>query len=160
MKVGTAVLLALGAWAAAAGARAYVRGRVARNLPAGVRPPPRELRVLSAQLHDECVEALRGFAAEYRRSFRHGGCSKEAVLALHRLRQGALGSMYGLRMRLPNDLGGEAALTRHIEETDGLLRAYIAEVQARCPDAALLHPGPIDDMFYRRHYRAFNDEPA
>ncbi len=160
MKAGTWLLVALAAWAVASWARGYARERVARNLPSGVRPPPPELRGLSSQLHDECVEALRGFAAAYRRSFQHGGCSKEAVLGMHRLRQRALGCMYGLRMRLPNDLEAEAALTRQIEDTDALLRAYVAEVQGRCAEAALLHPGPIDDAFYRQHYRAFNDEGA
>ena len=158
MKAGTWVLLAAAAVALLHWARGYARERVARNLPAGARPPPPDLRPLSPVLHDDCTAALREFAAAYRRSFRHGGCTREAVLGLHDLRRRALDCLYGLRMRLPNDLGAEARLTRQVEETDALLRAYIGEVQARCPEAALLHPGPIDDAFYRQHWRAHNDE--
>lgn len=156
MKAGTWVLLAVAAWALLHWARGYVRDL--RPLPAGARPPPPDLRALSPVLHDDCEASLRAFAAAYRRSFRHGGCTREAVLELHDQRRRVLECLYGLRMRLPNDLEAEARLTRHVEETDGLLLAYIAEVQARCPEAALLHPGPLDDAFYRQHWRAHNDE--
>lgn len=126
------------------------------DLPLGVAAPGPGVRALSPDLHDACVRALREFAEAYRATFQHGQCSKEAVLRLHDARADALGHLYQLRMRMPNDLDGERELTRHIEDTDRLLHSYIADAQARCGQA-LLHPGPIDDMYYRRFYRAHND---
>lgn len=144
-----ALLVAAGLWLAA---RRERRG----DLPLGVAAPGPDVRALSPGLHDASVRALREFAEAYRATFQHDGCSKAAVLRLHDARADALGHLYQLRMRMPNDLHAEAELTRHVEDTDALLRSYIADAQARCGQA-LLHPGPIDDMFYRQHYRAHND---
>lgn len=156
MKVGTFVLIALPAWWALTWLRGHVRRMEADRLPAGIMPVDRALRGLSEARHDACTDALKAFAATYRTTFLAGKCSREAVLALHDLRDAALKHMYDLRMRLPNDLEGERQLTQHIEDTDRLLRAYIGDAQGRCGEL-LLHPGPIDDAFYRQYYRAHND---
>lgn len=132
------------------------RLRVPRSsLPAGVSIKA-EYRSVSEDDYRDAEAALREFATEYRLTFQHGRCSKDAVMALHSLRQRALQHMYALRMRLPNDLEAVTDLTRHIEDTDALLRGYISNVQQRCGEALLL-PGPIDDAFYRQFYRAHND---
>lgn len=152
MNTGVLVLvlvLAAGLWLAA-------RRERQGNLPLGVTAPGQGVRALSPGLHDACVRALQEFAEAYRATFQHGQCSKAAVVRLHDARADALGHLYQLRMRMPNDLDGERELAQHIEDTDGLLQSYIADAQARCGQA-LLHPGPIDDLFYRRYYRAYND---
>lgn len=162
----TTAVVALCLLAAALLLRASRRGGGGRgHLPPGVSTPGPDVRALSPHLHGECERALREFAAAYRATFQPGsGGSKEAagadakakVLRLHELRDAALGRLFQLRMRLPNDLRAEERLTQHIEDTDTLLRAYIADAQAR-GGQALLHPGPIDDLYYRRFYRAHND---
>lgn len=159
MRVGTLLLLALASWFGFL----YVRTRVRRaredRLPPGVPAPDPGLRTHSVSHYDACMQALKAFATEYRLTFQHGLCSKKAVTTLSSLRQDALRHLYQMRMRLPNDLDAETALAQHIEGTDGLLRAYIADAQTRCGQA-LLHMGPIDDTFYKAWYRAHNDEPT
>lgn len=149
------LLVLLAGWGLWLAARRARQG----DMPLGVSAPGPDARALSPVLHDACVRALRDFAHAYRATFRHGQCSKAAVLKLHDARADALGHLYQLRMRMPNDLHGERDFTKHIEDTDMLLRSYIADAQARCGQH-LLHPGPIDDMFYRHHYRAHNDVVA
>ena len=156
MRVGTVAVLLMAGWFVFLAARKYVRQRQGSRLPAGVEERP-ELKGYSADHYDMALQSLRAFAAEYKLTFQHGKCTKRAVLGLHSLRDDALGHMYELRMRLPNDMEAEMALTRHIEDTDRILRHSIQEAQSRCRDAALLFPGPLDDTFYREHYRAHND---
>lgn len=161
MQFGTLLLLALAAWAVLRYARARTHQARDDRLPAGVTALKQELRGTghTASYHDACLLALRTFASEYRATFQHGRCTRTALLSLHALRDDALRHLYELRMRLPNDLEAEAELARHIEDTDVLLRAYLQDAQARCGEP-LLHPGPIDDMHYRQHYRAATDTLA
>lgn len=137
-------------------ARRRVRATQATSLPSGVAEPPTQLRPWSSVHFDSAVLSLRAFASEYKNTFQDGQCSKRSALALHSLRDEAVGHMYQLRMRLPNDLDAEAQLTQHIEDTDRLLQRYIFDAQERCGEA-MLHPGPLDDTYYRSHYRAHND---
>lgn len=152
---GAIALAALALWFAFLAARAHVRRARANSLPPGVTPRP-DLAGLSETSYDAATRALREFAAEYRLTFQHGKCTRQAVMGLHDLRNQALQHMYELRMRLPNDLDAEVELTQYIEDTDALLRAHLQDAQARCGETMLL-PGPIDDSFYRRFYRAHND---
>ncbi len=158
MRLGTLALVLMALWFAFLGVRAHVRKTRSQAVPAGVTPRP-EFRGHSTFHFDEATQALRAFATEYRLTHAYGKCTRQAVLALHGLRDKALKHMYELRMRLPNDLHAEAELAQHIEDTDRLLRGYIQDAQARSGQV-LLHPGPIDDMFYRQFYRAHNDEVA
>lgn len=156
MRLGTLALLLLVAWYVARWVRARVRQQRADKLPAGVSPMPATLRPWSEHHYDACVRALRAFAEEYRLTFQRGRCTRQALLALQSLREEATGHMSQVRMRLPNDLHAEQSLVAHIEDTERLLRGYVEDAQARCGEA-LLHPGPIDDMYYRQFYRAHND---
>ena len=151
MNFGTVALLLMAAWFAVLWVRARVRRAKQDQLPPGIGGMGPHLRPYSTTHFDACVQALRGFAAEYR-----GGCHKGSVLAMHALREDALRHMYQLRMRLPNDMVAERELSQHIEDTDRLLMHYIKEAQGRCGQD-LLFPGPIDDLFYKQHYRAHND---
>lgn len=154
MRVGTVAVLLMASWFVFLAVRKQVRR--ASRMPAGVRELP-EVTEHSGGHHDAAMQALRAFAAEYKLTFQHGKCTKQAVMALHSLREDALTHMYQLRMRLPNDMDAEATLTQHIEDTDRILRASLREAQARCPEARLLYPGPLDDAFYGDFYRAHND---
>lgn len=140
------------------GARSHVARARADRLPPGVPSRP-AYREHSSGHYDAATAALKAFAAEYRTSFLDGGCGSGTVDALHRLRSEALGHLYQLRMRLPNDLAREGDVTRHIEETDVRLLECVADAQERCR-APLVFPGPMDDVFYRRFYRASNYEAA
>lgn len=158
MRFGTVLLLCLAAWYGVLWVRARARAARADRLPPGVAAPPAPDDE-GAHHREACVQALRAFATEYRATFQHGGCGRRAVLAMHGLRDEALRHLYAMRMRLPNDLVAEREMTRHIEETDALLLAHLADAQARCGQA-LVHPGPLDDRFYRQWYRAHNDVAA
>ena len=158
MRFSTLALAAMALWFAFLAARAYARRARAHDLPSGVQSRP-DLCGHSSHHFDEATQALRAFATDYRLTFQHGQCTKDAVMTLHTLRDKALKHMYELRMRLPNDLHAEAELAQHIEDTDALLRTYIQDAQSRC-GAPMLYPGPIDDMFYRQFYRAHNDVVA
>lgn len=157
MRVGTLLLLALASWFGVLYLRKRVHQARENRLPPGVPAPDPGLRAHSVSHYDACMQALKAFATEYRLTFQHAMCSKRAVTTLSALRQDALQHLYQMRMRLPNDLNAETALAQHIEDTDGLLRAYIADAQERCGQA-LMHTGPIDDTFYKEWYRAHNDE--
>lgn len=153
MHLCTVLVIAMAAWFAAL----WLRSR-ARSVPAGVSPVPDDLRQSTG--HSEaCMQALRAFATEYRLTFQHGGCTSRAVKSLHGLREEALRHLYQLRMRLPNDLDAEARASQWIEDTDAVMRSHLEDAQTRC-GAPLLLPGPIDDAFYKRWYRAHNDVAA
>lgn len=156
MEFGTVALLLMAAWFAVLWLRARVRRARTEQLPPGVAAMGTHLRPYSTSHYDACAQALRAFASEYRLTFQAGRCDKKALMSLHGLREDALRHMYQMRMRLPNDLGAERDLTRHIEDTDRLLSYYIEDTQKR-GNLSLLLPGPIDDMFYKQHYRAHND---
>lgn len=158
MQLGTIALVLLAAWLGTRWLRTRVRQSHDGRLPPGVTPP--SVPLLDGHdtggHYDACLAALRAFATEYRLTFQHGRCTQAAVLSLHALRDDVLRHLYALRMRLPNDLGAEAKLTKDIEDTDVLLQAYVQDARARC-GTPLLHPGPIDDVHYRQWYRAAND---
>lgn len=159
MKLGTVALLLMAAWFVLRWVRKTVREARSRKLPGGVDRPAAALRPFSDSHYDACMQALRAFSTEYRLTFQHGQCDKKHLLGLHALREDALRHMYQLRMRLPNDLDAEHAFTQYIEDTDRLLKHYLQEAQKRC-GFELLHPGPIDDTFYKKFYRAANDVAA
>lgn len=139
----------------------YVRSRVRRardlRLPPGVTMPSSLRHTVSEAHFDACVQALRSFATEFRLSFQHGGCTRARLLSMHALRDEALRHMHQMRMRMPNDLGAETVFAQHIDDTDALLRSHLEDMQRRCGES-LTYPGPIDDVFYRRFWRAHNDE--
>ena len=99
---------------------------------------------------------MQRFAASYQSSFALASCTKDTVLDMSRAHSDALGALYDLRMRLPNDVVAETLVTRQIENVDRALRGFIADAQARA-GTPMLFPGPIDDAFYKKWYRAAND---
>jgi hypothetical protein len=156
MRFGTVVLGVAGALVLLRWLRAQVRTQRDAQLPHGVSAPAAEMRPLSTDHYDLAVAALRAFATEYTRASRRGQCDDAALKALHALRKDALGHMYWLRMRLPNDLVVETEFSRYIGETDALLLNYIEDAAQRC-GVRLLRPGPLGDEFYKGWFRAHND---
>ena len=147
--------------AAAVAAAWTVTKRVAAARRASAAPPglpaaPAGMRDHGPREYDAAQEALREFAREYAGSFAFQGCGRGTVNALHARRAEVLSRLSELRMRLPNDLAAETGLARHTEGVDTLLRGYVEDAQRRS-GAALVFPGPLDDWFYRRFYRAAND---
>ena len=160
MYFGTVILCLLGAWCVWVTIRARslgsgTVGAMGGRLPVGVEEHP-ELQMISSREYDAAMTALRAFASEYRTTFQHGRCSSNSVLSMYSLRDEALGHMYQLRMRMPNDLDAEARVTQYIEDVDAILRSAIRDVHDRC-GARLLHPGPLDDFYYKQWFRAHND---
>jgi len=146
-----ALVLGLGWWVA--------RGRVHQARKDGFPPgvvPRREYRSHSSEHFDAACTALKAFAAEYRSTFVHGGCTGGSLRSMTSLRAEALRHMYQLRMRLPNDMDAEGSMTQHIEAVDRVLQEYILDVQTRCGLGSAF-PGPIDNAYYRNFYRAHND---
>ena len=141
------------AWAVT---RRAADSRRASAPPLGMSSPPAGMRAHGPTEYDAAQTALREFAREYAGSFAFRGNGRAAVDALHARRAEVLTRLHELRMRLPNDLDAETALARHTEGVDGLLRGYVEDAQRRS-GATLVFPGPLDDWFYRRFYRASND---
>lgn len=114
------------------------------------------IRAVAPEQYATASAALQRFAASYQSSFALASCTKDTVLDMSRAHSDALGALYDLRMRLPNDVVAETEVTRQIENVDRALRGFIADAQARA-GTPMLFPGPIDDAFYKKWYRAAND---
>lgn len=153
LKTVVVVAVLAAAWVATTRAAA---ARRALATPPGTSPPPVETRDHGPEEYDAAQAALREFARVYADSFAFQGCGRGTVDALHSLRSEVLGRLRELRMRLPNDLAADAGLVRHTEGVDSLLRGYVDDTQRRA-GVSLVFPGPLDDWFYRRFYRASND---
>lgn len=80
-----------------------------------------------------------------------------AVRGLFARRASVLQALHEIRLRLPNDLDLERALAAAIEDCDRWMLEHIEDARERT-GAVLLHPGPVDDAWYGRWYRASNDE--
>jgi hypothetical protein len=160
MDVGTVLVCLLCAWCVFMWVKARRAASGDNRLPPGVEERP-AIRQMSMTEYDAAMAALRSFASEYHASFQHfhhGKCSSRSVLlSMYALRDEALGHMYQLRMRMPNDLEAEVQVTQYIEDVDAILRAALRDVQERCGAGRLLHPGPLDDFYYRQWFRAHND---
>lgn len=119
-------------------------------------------RGISPEDHDAACVALREFATTYtatintRKPKRDSEGTTAAVLALWALRETVLKHLYALVRATPNDLHAHVALTQHTEDIDVVMKGLIENVQ-RHTGHTLLFPGPLDDWFYRRYYRAAND---
>ena len=81
-------------------------------------------------------------AARVRKLFAHRAHAQEA--------------MGELRMRLPNDLARERRLAAAAEALDRAMLEHIEDARERL-GTPLVHPGPVDDAWYGRWYRAAND---
>lgn len=108
------------------------------------------------------VDAARreavSFEFDYQRSFRAGAAHSgaELVRLLFARRAQVLEALREIRMRLPNDLRLERMAVGAIEESDRRMLEHIEDVRVRC-GVPMLHPGPVDDAWYGRWYRAAND---
>lgn len=138
----------------------WVFRKVAKTRLDNATPPGASLdhryRGYSPVDYDAACDSLKLFAREYMASFQFERCTKGMVESLHTVRSAVLKAMYSLRMSLPNDLDEERALAQHTEDIDRLLRQYVEDAQRRA-GCELLFPDPIDDWFYRQHFRAAND---
>lgn len=106
----------------------------------------------------EARRALADFDAAFQGTFSRGAAEApaEAVRGLFARRARALTALGEIRLRLPNDLDLERALAAAAESCDRHMLERIEDARERT-GAVLLHPGPVDDAWYGRWYRARND---
>ena len=150
-----AAVLALGITAAWSMTKRYVAHVRDISTPPGIHLQT-QYREHGPEQYDASLASLHAFASVYRSTFTLTQCTRQSVEQLHALRNSVLCNLRELRLRMPNDLVGEAGLAQHTEDVDRLLRGYIEDAQKRS-HSDLVFPGPIDDWFYRKFYRASND---
>lgn len=105
------------------------------------------------------VQAARRAVDRFEAVAATGTAGAEGVRALFRERALALASMHEVRMRLPNDLDRERRWAALTEALDDAMMERVDAARSSA-DAALLHPGPVDDAWFGRWYRASNDAVA
>lgn len=108
----------------------------------------------SHEHHVATAKALDEFHAEYRRTFKHGQCTKEAILKLYSLRDDALRHLYEMHMRLPNDTDKETQVQESVQKIGHDLHAFIQNAKRR--GKLNVHQGPIDELYYDAYWRAAN----
>ena len=150
-----AAVIALGVAAAWSATKRYVASVRDVSVPPGIHLQE-QYREHGPEQYDASLASLHAFASVYRSTFTLAQCTRESVEQLHALRDSVLCNLRELRLRMHNDLVEEAGLVQHTEDVDRLLRGYIEDAQWRS-HSDLVFPGPIDDWFYRKFYRASND---
>ncbi len=119
--------------------------------------PVPEATCRTSPLHcARAADMLEKFAVAYQSTFPPGAGCADAVHRMQTYRAGALGSMYELRMRLPNDVSMHDGLTRHIQRVERSTLVHVDDACLRC-NLGRMHTRPIDDHYYARWYRASND---
>jgi hypothetical protein len=104
--------------------------------------------------HDAAREATADFERAFQRTLSTADAPAVRLLFAHRAR--AQQHLHELRMRLPNDLSAERRLAALAERLDRAMLEHIEDARQR-GSVPLVHPGPVDDAWYGRWYRASND---
>ena len=108
----------------------------------------------SHEHHAATTKALDEFHEEYRRTFKHGQCTTDAILRMYSLRDDALRHLYEMHMRLPNDTEKESQVAASVQKIGHELHAFIENAKRR--GKSNVHLGPIDEVYYDAYWRAAN----
>lgn len=99
------------------------------------------------------------FIAEFDRvwdaSFTFGQGTRDTVRQLSGIAAQTQDALQCMKAALPSDTSLQAQWTRTAEAIQNDQFAKLEDLRARC-GAPLLHPGPLDDLHYRKWWRAAN----
>lgn len=101
-------------------------------------------------------DCLREFDRAWNESFTHGQATKEMVYRLTDLADQCQNALQSVKAALPHDIERRAELTRIAESIQEDHFNKLDELRYRC-GSPLLYPRPLDDLHYRRFYRAAHD---
>lgn len=151
-----AILLAVGAWLA------WLEWppRASPRVPSGAAragPPPAAAPAAAALSTDRLRRAVADFDAAYADTFTDDDTDGHAMVRRMFAHRARAHTAFGdARMRLPNDLDAEVRALDEFDAIDRRMLDAIEDARQRL-GAPLLHPGPTDDAWYGRWYRASND---
>lgn len=101
-------------------------------------------------------DCLREFDRAWNDSFTHGKASRETVFRLTDIADECQKALQSVRAALPHDVERHAELTRQAESIQEDHFNKLEELRYRC-GSPLLYPRPLNDLHYRRYYRAAPD---
>jgi hypothetical protein len=105
-----------------------------------------------------CADAkthLVRFNTLYQKTFDFDNYGVDIINELFSIRDDVLYPLTEIKLRLPNDLSMEKAITRVHEQADRRMLEYVTDVKSRFNYA--IFPGQTSSAFDARHYRAAND---
>jgi hypothetical protein len=105
-----------------------------------------------------CADAkinLIRFNTLYQKTFDFDNYGVDIINDLFSIRDDVLYPLTEIKLRLPNDLRMEKAITRVHEQADRRMLEHISDVKSRFNFA--IFPGQTSSAFDARHYRAAND---
>jgi len=91
----------------------------------------------------------------YQKTFDFDNVGVDIINDLFSIRDDVLYPLTEIKLRLPNDLMMEKAITRVHEQADRRMLEYITDTKSRFNYA--IFPGQTSSAFSSRHYRAAND---
>ena len=103
----------------------------------------------------KATDSLVRFNEEYQKTFDYKNANVDTINELFSIRDDVLYNISEIKLRLPNDLGMEKALTRAYEQADNRLMEYITDTKSRFN--INVYPGQTSSSFAARSYRAVND---
>jgi hypothetical protein len=105
-----------------------------------------------------CADAkthLVRFNTLYQKTFDFDNYGVDIINELFSIRDDVLYPLTEIKLRLPNDLSMEKAITRVHEQADRRMLEHVTDVKSRFNYA--IFPGQTSSAFDARHYRAAND---
>jgi hypothetical protein len=103
----------------------------------------------NAELH------LVRFNKAYQKTFDFDNVHVDTINELFSIRDDVLYQITEIKLRLPNDIAMEKAITRTHEQADRFMMEYIADAKSRFN--INVYPGQTSSAFAARSYRAAND---
>ena len=95
------------------------------------------------------------FNTLYQKTFDFDNYGVDIINELFSIRDDVLYPLTEIKLRLPNDLSMEKAITRVHEQADRRMLEHVTDVKSRFNYA--IFPGQTSSAFDARHYRAAND---
>lgn len=110
----------------------------------------------SKETHD-ITACIRAFDQLWEKSFQYGYESRETVRHLYDLAADTQNALSSLKATFPNDLEMDRSFKELCEKIQENQHARIEDLKQRC-GAPLLFPHSIEDLHYRKWWRAANDQ--
>lgn len=99
---------------------------------------------------------LREFDRVWDASFTHGLQTRDTIRKLVGISSQTQDALHSVKAALPNDTSMHTAWKKMAEAVQVDHFKKLEDLRKRC-GASLLYPGPLDDLHYRKWWRAAND---